>query len=208
MFKELIWVKENSLSNVFCNHLIDKFEKDPNKQDGMVNTLKPRLDKKVKITKEATISQSLDWKEEDKILYKALSFSLEEYSTSLVDIGNNILLAKFNSDDGRKLHPANGYDIRDTGYKVQKYEPNCFYNWHHEWDMDRGWARMFTYIWYLNTIDEKDGGWTEFVDGTKIQPKTGSILFFPATWTYVHRGYTTKVPKYIVTGWIYAQPTE
>ena len=50
------------------------------------------------------------------------------------------------------------------------------------------------------------GGWTEFIDGTRIQPKVGSILLFPATWTYVHRGYPTKVPKYIVTGWIYAKP--
>ena len=40
----------------------------------------------------------------------------------------------------------------------------------------------------------------------KFNQKVGSIIFFPATWTYIHRGYTTKVPKYIVNGWIYARP--
>ena len=28
---------------------------------------------------------------------------------------------------------------------------------------------------------------------------------FPVTWPYLHRAYPPKVPKYIVTGWIYAK---
>ena len=98
------------------------------------------------------------------------------------------------------------YECKDTGYKIQKYEPDGYYHWHHDWCMHKGWTRTFTYIWYLNTIEENEGGWTEFIDGTKIQPECGTIIFFPATWTYVHRGYTTKVPKYIVNGWIYGRP--
>ena len=196
MFRELIWVKEQSLSEDFCNQIIDKFETDPYKKAGEVDQNNPRVDKNLKITIDTTITHRIAWREEDEVLYKALGKALYEYEIHLQKTSKG----KWN------LHPSDGYQVKDTGYMVQKYEPNGFYNWHHDWCMNEGWSRIYTYIWYINTIKEEDGGWTEFIDGTRIQPKVGSILFFPATWTYVHRGYPTKVPKYIVTGWIYATP--
>ena len=196
MFKELIWVKEKSLSEDFCNQVIDKFETDPYRKAGEVDQNNPRVDKNLKITIDTTITHRIAWRDEDEVLYKALGKALYEYEIHL----QNTSKGKWN------LHPSDGYQVKDTGYMVQKYEPNGFYNWHHDWCMNEGWSRIYTYIWYINTIKEEDGGWTEFIDGTKIQPKVGSILLFPATWTYVHRGYPTKVPKYIVTGWIYATP--
>jgi len=175
VFKELIWVKENSLTKQFCKGVIDKFETDPHRKPGEVDQNNPRIDKDLKITIDVTITHNISWREEDEVLYKALGKGLYEYEIYLQKISSG----KWN------LHPSDGYRVKDTGYMIQKYEPNGF---------------------YMNTVKEEDGGWTEFVDGTKIQPKVGSILLFPATWTYVHRGYTTKVPKYIVTGWIYARP--
>ena len=62
-------------------------------------------------------------------------------------------------------------------------------------------------MWYLNTIEEKDDGYTEFIDGTKIQPVVGRLIFFPATWTFLHRGYPPKVKKYLCNGWMHARPT-
>ena len=123
MFKEYIWTKESSLTNVFCNHVIDKFEVDPHKQDGKVNTLDPRVDKKVKLTVEIDITTQKNWEQEDKVLYNSLKFALEEYNIHLLNIGDKIN----GNGEGRKIHPANGYEIKDTGYKVQKYEPNCYY---------------------------------------------------------------------------------
>ena len=196
MFKELIWVKEKSLSEDFCNQIINKFETDPYRKAGEVDQNNPRVDKNLKITIDTTITHRIAWRDEDDVLYKALGKALYEYEIHLQKTSKG----KWN------LHPSDGYQVKDTGYMVQKYEPNGFYNWHHDWCMNEGWSRIYTYIWYINTIQEEDGGWTEFIDGTKIQPKVGSILLFPATWTYVHRGYPTKVPKYIVTGWIYATP--
>ena len=196
MFKELIWVKEQSLSQDFCNQVINKFETDPYRKAGEVDQNNPRIDKDLKVTIDTTITHNIAWREEDEVLYKALGNALYEYEIHLQKTSSG----KWN------LHPSDGYQVKDTGYMVQKYEPNGFYNWHHDWCMNEGWSRIYTYIWYINTIKEEDGGWTEFIDGTRIQPKVGSILLFPATWTYVHRGYTTKVPKYIVTGWIYARP--
>ena len=201
MFKEMIWVKEDSLTEVFCNHVIEKFEKDPYRAAGKVNQNNPRIDHSVKLTIDTGVTNNIAWKEEDEILYKALGIALENYNDYLTKYAQENL-----PDNGCKLYPAQNYRVKDTGYKVQKYEPNGYYHWHHDWCLHNGWSRIFTYIWYLNTVEIKDGGWTEFIDGTRIQPKCGSILFFPATWTYVHRGYTTKVPKYLVNGWIYAKP--
>ena len=197
----MIWVKEDSLTEVFCNHVIEKFEKDPYRAAGKVNQNNPRIDHSVKLTIDTGVTNNIAWKEEDEILYKALGIALENYNDYLTKYAQKNL-----PDNGCKLYPAQNYKVKDTGYKVQKYEPNGYYHWHHDWCLHNGWSRIFTYIWYLNTVEEKDGGWTEFIDGTRIQPKCGSILFFPATWTYVHRGYTTKVPKYLVNGWIYAKP--
>jgi hypothetical protein len=60
--------------------------------------------------------------------------------------------------------------------------------------------RMLAFIWYLNDVHE--GGETEFLKG-KVTPKRGSLLIFPCSWTYLHKG---NVPvsnnKYIITGWI------
>ena len=50
----------------------------------------------------------------------------------------------------------------------------------------------------------KNAGYTEFLDGTKIQPEAGKLVIFPATWMYVHRGVSPKKEtKYICTGWIH-----
>ena len=89
---------------------------------------------------------------------------------------------------------------------MQKTSPGDFYDWHHDWMYHHGGVRTLTYIWYLNTI--KDGGYTEFFNGTKVQPVTGKLLIFPATWTYMHRGFPPKSQsKYIVTGWLLNQLT-
>ena len=88
---------------------------------------------------------------------------------------------------------------------IQKYEPGGFYDWHNDWTLHDGCSRVYTYIWYLNTIKKKDGGYTQFVDGTKVQPKVGRLVIFPALWTYLHRAFPPQVPKYICTGWVYAK---
>ena len=76
MFKELIWVKEQSLSENFCNQIINKFETDPYRKAGKVDQNNPRVDKDIKITIENTITNNISWREEDEILYKALGKAL------------------------------------------------------------------------------------------------------------------------------------
>ena len=83
MFKELIWVKENSLTEQFCKSVIDKFETDPYRKPGEVDQNNPRVDKDIKITIENSITNNISWREEDEILYKALGKALYEYETNL-----------------------------------------------------------------------------------------------------------------------------
>ena len=71
MFKELLWVKENSLSESFCKTVIEKFEVDPYQIDGVVDQNNPRVDKSVKVTKDMCITGSPEWEEEDKVIYDA-----------------------------------------------------------------------------------------------------------------------------------------
>ena len=88
----------------------------------------------------------------------------------------------------------------DTGYQIQKTQPGDYYIWHH----DQTTSRLVTFIWYLN--DVKDDGYTEFIDGTRIQPEAGKLIIFPATWDFLHRGVSPKTEiKYICTGWVHAQ---
>tara|TARA_A100000172_G_C3029512_1_gene106123 strand:- start:90 stop:716 length:627 start_codon:yes stop_codon:yes gene_type:complete len=196
--KDFIWTKENTLSKEFCDHVIKKFDADPSKQDGIVGAKIQRVDKKLKDTKDITITRQPNWADEDKVFYDSLNLGLEEYNNYLYNL---------NKDCCRGF-PNPTFGTSDTGYKVQKYEPDGFYDWHHDWSMTASpvASRIYTFMWYLNTIEEKDDGYTEFVDGTKIQPVAGKLIMFPATWTYLHRGYPPKVKKYLCNGWIHAAP--
>jgi hypothetical protein len=191
---DYIWVKENSLTRYFCNKVIKKFDEDPRKIDGRVGQNK-RVDKNIKVTKDFSFSGNKDWEKEDAIFYTALKEGLKEYLTHLISIHKNNKPATVSNQ------------FRDTGYKLQRYEPGGFYDWHNDWTMDnKNGSRVYVFMWYLNTIRKKDGGYTEFTDGTRLQPKCGSLVFFPATWTYLHRGYPPKVRKYLCNGWIFAKP--
>ena len=93
-------------------------------------------------------------------------------------------------------------NLSDTGYQIQRTLPGEFYTWHNDFYYEQHKSRFLTFIWYLNDVYED--GYTEFIDGTKIEPRTGKMMIFPATWTYQHRGYPPKSEtKYICTGWIY-----
>jgi|TARA_R100000455_G_C6242110_1_gene100756 hypothetical protein len=195
MFKDLIWIKQNSLSESFCKNIIDKFEKSNDKEDGTFgdNT----LDKSIKDTTELVVSNNNDWVDEDHILFDALQKGLEEYEIYLENIS-----------PACKPRPYQNFTMQDRGYKIQKYEPSGHYDWHNDWIIeDYFGTRVYVFMWYLNTIEAKDGGSTDFFDGTSLQPKLGSLVFFPATWTYVHRGRKTNVEKYICNGWIYHTPS-
>ena len=190
--KDYIWTQKNSLDKSFCKSVIEKFDAEKDKYIGRVGT-DGRIDIGVKQTKDYVLTRSDCWKDEDVVFYKALKEGLMDYHTYLHDIHPH-------------CRPPANYKTKDTGYKIQRYEPGGFYDWHNDWCMSSSGSRIYVFMWYLNTIKRKDGGHTEFGDGTKLQPQCGTLVIFPATWTYLHRGFPPKVRKYICNGWIFSKP--
>ena len=190
-----IYVKDNDLSDEFCEHIIDKFEKQPLsiRSPGVVG-YGQRIDEKLKKTYDLWLYNDIEnWRKEDKEFFERLAENLECYTEHIKEI--HPILHYYTSED----------IMKDTGYQIQKYvkSEGGHYDWHHDFMLKKTLgARMLTYIWYLN--DVKEGGHTEFVNGVKVEPKRGRLCIFPATWTYLHRGCVPiSNDKYIVTGWVY-----
>ena len=183
-FEDLIYFNDDTLTEEFCEHLIQKFNNDDRRVEGKIGGppgTGPRVIKEIKQSTDLNISNLEEWKEEDEVLFKSLNTNLEEYSNYVPDCFRKYIRN----------------ESKDTGYQIQRTEPGGFYRWHND---SNDQCRMVTFLWYLNTI--KEDGYTQFCNGLKVQPERGKIMIFPATWTYVHRGYPPKNEvKYICTGW-------
>jgi len=91
---------------------------------------------------------------------------------------------------------------RYTQLKIQKTEPGEGY---HVWHVEHSYnapGRAFAFIIYLNDI--KEAGETEFLhQKTRVSPKQGRIVIWPASFPYVHRGNPPlSETKYILTSWL------
>lgn len=88
------------------------------------------------------------------------------------------------------------------GMSIQKSLPHQGYHaWHAEAADIGSSSRVMNYMLYLNDVDE--GGETEFLyQGVKLKPTAGSLVIFPTSYMYPHRGNPIyKGEKYIITGW-------
>ena len=185
-FSDFIYVERDALPKSFCNNVIEKFEQDDRKRQGQVGG-GVQLD--IKRSSDLSISELNDWKSYDQAFFKSLNGGLKKY-------------IRFLPEEYMK-HRALSELGNDTGYQIQRTQPNDYYIWHH----DQTTTRLVTFIWYLNDI--KDGGYTEFIDGTRIQPEAGKLIIFPATWDFLHRGVSPKTEtKYLCTGWVHADIME
>lgn len=98
-------------------------------------------------------------------------------------------------------------NIRATAMKMQRTDPGGGYHvWHGEQGNGEHADRVLVYMLYLNTLEPKDGGETEFLYQRKrIRPTANTVLLWPAAFTHAHRGNVVlgEQSKYIVTGWFY-----
>jgi len=104
-----------------------------------------------------------------------------------------------------KLHPKQWPEKYSwEALRIKRYERNSGVFLDHVDVGNYESARRFlVFFVYLN--DVALGGETEFVDlDLKVSPECGTVLVFPATWEYVHRG---NVPvdedKYILGGYLH-----
>ena len=192
--KDLIWIKENSITPENCLNMVKQFEEDERKGEG---AMIGGVDLEIKKTFDLKITGLSGWEDSDNIIYEAFTQGLSEYRefTNSVQIGFD------------PVSERSGESIFDSGYQIQRYEAGSdpgYYHWHSDDYRGVKGIRVLTFLWYLNDVEV--GGETEFIDEIKVQPKAGRLVIFPATWTYLHRGIPpVSSSKWIVTGWLYAK---
>ena len=185
-FSDFIYIERDALPKSFCNNVIEKFEQDDRKRQGQVGS---GVHLEIKRSSDLSITELEDWKSYDQAFFRCLNNGLKKYVRFL--------------PEEYTIHKALSEIKNDTGYQIQRTQPGDYYIWHH----DQTTSRLVTFIWYLN--DVKDGGYTEFIDGTRIQPEAGKLIIFPSTWDFLHRGVSPKTEtKYLCTGWVHADMME
>ena len=187
-----IYSNNNSISKELCADIIDLFEKEDDKYQGITMS---GLDKKVKDTTDFIIPKvSEKWNKISTFLSDELTRNITIY---LKQLNNNI-----NTD----LSIFKDTELNIQHFQIQRYTKNVGKYIYHDdsfIDVKENKYRIITFLWYLNTVNE--GGETEFNGDFLVKPEVGKLILFPATWTFPHCG---KMPisndKYILTGWIYA----
>jgi len=91
--------------------------------------------------------------------------------------------------------------VRNT-LTFRKYQVGDYFKWHI--DYLHSADRICNFIIYLNDHE----ACTEFLNGKKIKPEAGKIVFFPTTWVHAHCGQTIeKGNKYMITSFIHYDDT-
>ena len=188
---EFIYECEDVFPESFCNRVIDKFEKSDLKMDGRTGHTNSSAHPAKKST-DLRIYDEPEWVEEEKYFHDTIRKAMKKYETFLL---------KMNVDDEVKKkmsHQLMTSHVHPP--QIQRTEPGQYYHWHHDQSIHSPTSVWFTYLIYLNDVEQHSGGTTEFSCGKTIQPKMGKIIFFACTWTYYHRGKTLeRGVKYIAT---------
>ena len=182
----------NNLSKDFCDHLIQKFEDEPEKYPGTVGDRV--VDKTIKDSIDFSITRKEGWEIEDDYIQHKM------YDACLPFMREHCELLGYPFPNGV---------VSSSGFQIQRTSPGTIgYKWHSDenyWfchETRRVQRRMLTYLWYLNDCEE---GYTEFAD-RRITPECGKLLLFFADPALLHRGIAPKNGmKYIMTGWVSTQ---
>ncbi len=163
-----------------CEAIITRFVGDPRRHQGKVGAGYSLF----KRSTDLEIRPLPDWDDLCRQLDQAMVESLRRYR-----------------DDVPNFAETHRTNLRDTDYQVQCYEPNGSdgFDWHADVATRGSGERVLAMVAYLNDVTE--GGETEFrVQQIKIAPRRGTILWFPPTFPYVHRGNVPRSEsKYVIT---------
>jgi len=205
MESSYFYINQTSISSELCKTIINMFETDNNKYQGVTFG---GLNKNIKDTSDLVIPNTPDktgfdkWSKIQGFLEKELAKNTKEY----VKILDEIVIKNHEKENTTSEYTTFGGNfVTNNSFMIQMYtKQKGRYIYHNDFQSDWGEKkyRVITYLWYLNTVEE--GGETEFWGTHTIKPEAGKLLLFPASWTFPHRG---KMPlshdKYIITGWLY-----
>lgn len=184
-----IYKNEKAISQQLCQSFISTFEKSELKREGKLYGpfgLSSDGKKSTDITFTPDFLQNKEWSE---LLYQfipILQNSVEDYKIRFKNGISNI--------DPIDISPF---------FNMQRYAPGeGFFNYHCERASLKFSDRVLVWMVYLN--DVTDRGETEFYYQHYFErPRQGTLLIWPADWTYTHRGISSPTQtKYILTGWV------
>lgn len=184
---DFIGIWDNCLPAVACNDLIANFESVIDSNRSILIEGKNKFDNGSLGRKDSAITLNYHHPNADEI-YKFLSVCLTEYL--------------------EEYSQLNGNDLIASQIKMQKTPPGGGYHvWHYENENWEVAERELAWMIYLNDLPEGQAE-TEFLyQKTRVQPKRGRVVIWPAGFTHVHRGNTVFTEnKYILTGWYIRAP--
>ena len=191
---DLIYTNDKSISPELCSEMIRLFENEDNCYDGLTSM---GMNKTIKDTTDFTITDGgVAWERFNTTLSRELNRNVKTYvddcNSKIDDLFYKLVSQKF---------------IFTNSMQLQKYNKNIGkYAYHNDFscNFEKKSVRVITFMWYLNDVEE--GGETEFWSKYMIKPKAGTLVLFPASWTFPHRAKTPiSSDKYIITGWLWKQ---
>ena len=148
----------NVLPKELCESITKRFENDPRK-----NTL--NVDKK---NKELMFTDLEGWFDINTFFSNKTNKVIEEYMRLLKD----------NPDYDKEI--TNSKNVYNTGFCIQRIDKGSCYNG------NSPEKRFVQVIFYLNTLEEDQGGYIEFTNGRKIKPEIGKVLIYPCSSKFSH----------------------
>jgi hypothetical protein len=190
----------NFVSPELCNEIVQRFENDTRKKhQPALYTVYGKKYTPGKFSKEIVMAEHKEYKDIIQPICDVYFRVYDKYLKHL-DINFNYL----NKDEYvhpyiREVRSNKEIGIRG-GFVLHKIDKGELYSWHHDqnWRSNQNFIQI---IIYLNTLEEHEGGHTEFISGRKVRPEIGKVLVYPRSWIFLHKG--NKIignnPKYICT---------
>lgn len=192
----------NFVSPELCNEIVRRFENDTRKKNVPVYYIaRGKKHTAGKLSKELIMAEH---KEYEHLIQPICDLFFQVYDKYIEHLDINF--KHLNNDDVahpymREVHSEKDVKIV-SGFVLHKINKGESYSWHHD-QMWKSGSNFIQMIVYLNTLEEDEGGCTEFINGRKVKPEIGKVLVYPRSWTFLHRGNKIlgNKPKYICTGY-------
>ena len=173
----------NFIPSDICESIIRRFENDDRKFKGSYKfVIGDHYVNRCKNSTELTTNRCTDWEDISQIFFE---YTLKAYNEYTKYLKNTF------SGYGDPRYPVYGRELVQkkilcTSFPIQRLGKGDMYDWHHDGNVSKPY--FIQVIFYLNTLQENQGGCTEFIDGKKVRPEMGKVLMYPCSWTFPHKG--------------------
>ena len=181
--EKLVLEIPNFIPDDVCTSIINHFESDDRKVEGSFTyPVNDQMITRKRNNFELDITICSGWEDMRHIFIDYTRKAYNDYSKHLKNTFSGY---------GDPRYPVYGLELDQkqivcTGFPIQRLGKGDVYDWHHDGDVSKPY--FIQIIFYLNTLQENQGGCTEFIDGKKVRPEMGKVLMYPCSWTFPHKG--------------------